>query len=194
MDNDVLAILKFLQSDRSFMAEVESKFENEFKRIKSEMIYDFVTHAVTMELDGGNSAANISGTLGGITNLYSFIGFNDGENPTRAIREMLEASTFNLRTLSNGDFEFTANIPTAKDIFNKTPMPWAEGRSWAQGIELGISGLGYYLKGLNSKSRSGSGIQSQDQVRQARFKNISYISELINIYNKKFKQLQKISL
>jgi hypothetical protein len=25
-------------------------------------------------------------------------------------------------------------------------MPWAAGRSWAKGIETGISGLGFYLR------------------------------------------------
>lgn len=194
MDKDVLAILKFLQSDKTFVEEVRSQFTDQFEKIKAEMIYDFSTHPVTIELDGGNAAANISGTLAGITNLYSFIGFNDGENPTRVIKEMLEASTFTLKTASNGDFQFTADIPTAKEIFNKTPMPWAEGRSWAQGIEVGISGLGYYLKGPRENSRSGSGIQVENKIRQARFKNTPYISELINRYNKKFKQLQNISL
>jgi hypothetical protein len=194
MDKDVLAILQFLQSEKTFVEQVKSQFAGQFEKIKAEMMYDFATHPVTIELDGGNSATNISGTLDGITNLYSFIGFNNGENPTRVIKEMLEASTFDLKPISNGSFEFTAKIPTAKDIFNNTPMPWAEGRSWAQGIELGISGLGYYLKGPRANSRSGSGIQVDDKIRQARFKNVPYISQLINTYNKKFKQLENLSL
>ena len=39
------------------------------------MIAKFLNHPVTIEIKGGIDASNISGTLSGITNLYSFIGF-----------------------------------------------------------------------------------------------------------------------
>ena len=65
-------------------------------------------------------------------------------------------------------------------------MPWATGRSWARGIETGISGLGYYLK-KTKNSRSGLGVQSANQhIRSGvMFKNSKYISDLINRFNLK---------
>ena len=71
-------------------------------------------------------------------------------------------------------------------------MPWAPGRSWAKGIETGISGLGYYLKVSRDSSRSGLGIQSPRKLRRkgTRFKNTSYISALIKKYRKEFENLQ----
>jgi hypothetical protein len=86
---------------------------------------------------------------------------------------------------------YTFEIPTAKDIFLSTPLPWAVGRSWAKGIEQGLSGLGYYLK-KTQNSRSGLGIQSQKIIRpQYRFKNIQYISALINKYNQRIREIEK---
>ena len=70
-------------------------------------------------------------------------------------------------------------------------MPWATGRSWAKGIETGISGLGYYLLKNTDSSRSGLGIQSPRKVRKkSKFKNTQYISALIKKYEKEFKNLQ----
>ena len=82
-------------------------------------------------------------------------------------------------------------MPTAQQIFLATPLPWETGRSWAKGIEEGISGLGYYIKQVKN-SRSGLGVQSQNQVRKGvRFNNTQYISSLIKKYNKKIKELEK---
>jgi hypothetical protein len=81
-------------------------------------------------------------------------------------------------------------IPTTKEIFDMTPMPWATGRSWARGIESGISGLGYYLKKVKN-SRSGLGVQSStSKVRSgAVFRNTKYISDLIRRFESRLKDL-----
>ncbi|MBY9002170.1 MAG: hypothetical protein KGD64_14720, partial [Candidatus Heimdallarchaeota archaeon] len=86
--------------------------------------------------------------------------------------------------------KFNVNMPTAEDIFAVTPMPWASGRSWAKGIESGISGLGFLLRKTSSKSRSGQAIQSGVKVRGGKFKNTPYISSLIIKYSKKFSELK----
>jgi hypothetical protein len=69
-------------------------------------------------------------------------------------------------------------------------MPWASGRSWASGIEKGISGLGYLLRNRSSLSRSGQAVQSSVKIRSGSFKNTPYISAIINKYSKKFSQLK----
>ena len=45
------------------------------------MIKEFLQLPVTQELMQGPNAPNISGTLGGVTNLFAFIGF-DKDNPS----------------------------------------------------------------------------------------------------------------
>lgn len=191
MDKDILEIIKSLQKDKTYQKEVVLQISQQFEKIKQDMLNEFDNHPVTREINDGISAFNISGTLDGITNLYSFIGFNEGDNPTKVIRDLLEKSTYKIITNTNGISSIASfEIPTSQEIFAITPMPWATGRSWARGIETGISGIGYYLK-VEKNSRSGLGIQNKKQVRSnIRFKNIAYISALINKFNTQLKNLK----
>ena len=195
MDKDFLKFFKDLQKDRDFIKIRNLIIEKEFNKIKNEIIFDFDTHPITQEIEMGINAPNISNTLNGITNLYSFIGFDEGTDPISPIRNLLQKSS--VRIMDAGlDLNSVVifDIPTAKNIFSITPMPWAVGRSWAKGIETGISGLGYYLK-IQRNSRSGLGIQSQRKIRTgASFKNTKYISNLINDFEKKLKDLNKINI
>ena len=183
--------MKSLQKDKTYQKEVVLQISQQFEKIKQDMLNEFDNHPVTREINDGISASNISGTLDGITNLYSFIGFNEGDNPTKVIRDLLEKSTYKIITNTNGISSIASfEIPTSQEIFAITPMPWATGRSWARGIETGISGIGYYLK-VEKNSRSGLGIQNKKQVRSnIRFKNIAYISALINKFNTQLKNLK----
>ena len=178
------------QLAQSSRVEVEKSFRRAFQSKKNQMIAEFMNHPVTLELQGGIEAKNISGTLSGITNLYSFIGFAEGDKPIEPILRQLESTNFSMVRAAGNKLEFRVNLPKAKDIFDVTPMPWASGRSWAKGIETGISGLGYYLK-KESNSRSGLGVQSTSRrVRNnAKFKNTSYISTILKRYEKEFANL-----
>jgi len=185
-----------LQADKEYQKQINRIIDQEFNKIKNEFIQEFMNHPITQEIQGGISATNSSGTLGGITNLYSFIGFDEGTDPIRPIEELLKKSNYRV-LFNNRSVEATVifDIPTAVQIFEITPMPWAVGRSWARGIETGISGLGYYLK-KTKNSRSGLGVQSStEQVRPGvAFKNSKYISDLINRFNKELKQLNKLNI
>jgi hypothetical protein len=172
--------------------QIERQLRTAFQKVKNEMIAEFLNHPVTIEIKGGVSAKNISGTLDGITNLFSFIGFDSTSDPTGDIENMLYKTDFKFDRYTTRSIEYSVYIPEAKEIFAVTPIPWATGRSWAKGIETGISGLGYYLKVSRNNSRSGLGIQSPRQVRKkgVKFNNISYISALIKKYKIKFENLE----
>jgi len=168
----------------------ESTFKNKFEELKNEMIKEFLTHPVTIEIKDGPSASNISGTLGGATNLFAFIGFNEGDDPITPILEILQNTKYRRTKENKGAQEFTVDLPQIKEIFSATPMPWASGRSWAQGIEVGISGIGYLLRKNSPNSRSGAAIQSRTKVRGGKFQNVPYISAIIRKYEKKFSKLK----
>ena len=85
-------------------------------------------------------------------------------------------------------------VPTAKDIFKSTPLPWATVRSWAKGIETGISGLGRYLNIDSSRSRSGKGVQTKRPLRAGKFNNTSYLSLLLKTYYKEIRRIEKGTL
>lgn len=191
MDKAYLNLFKQLQSDPSYLSIQNEYVKEKFDKIKEDIIKEFDEHPVTEEINGGINAENISRTLAGITNLYSFIGFEEGSDPITPIRELLLKSSFRIvPSTSAGMSKLLFEIPTAKDIFAITPMPWADGRSWAKGIETGISGLGYYLK-KTKNSRSGLGVQTTvEQVRRGvQFRNTKYISDLINRFELRLKNL-----
>ena len=132
-------------------------------------------------MDGGENASNESGTLGGYGNLFSFLGFSRGANPTAPVKFLIQKITLgqNIQT-SNNSFKFKINIPSKEDFGAVTRLPWEGGRSWLLDIERGISGLGAYLYGRFNNSRSGSGIQSKYNYSGRAFRNVKYFSEMYN--------------
>jgi hypothetical protein len=169
-----------------------------FEQIKREMIKEFLDHPVTKEIKDGPEAQNTSNTLGGYGNLFSYIGFYNGEDPIEPILEEFQKSTIVFSRVIDGGALWNIYIPAKEDIWSVSPMPWAEGRSWAKGIETGISGLGQYfytLRGGLQNSRSETAIQTQSKLRgKSRFKNVKYITEILKKYEKKFSQLDEASI
>ena len=188
---DVQAALK-KSGPRALKAPFKKEVNKRFKRIKKEMIKEFLGLPVTQELMQGSDGVNISGTLNGVTNLFAFIGFDKGEQPILPIIQSLENTQIQFsKSIKNPRIGNSYNVflPTAEEIFQITPMPWATGRSWAQGIERGISGLGFLLR-KNNRGRSGAAIQSRVKVRGGKFNNTTYISSFIKKYKKRFEELK----
>ena len=159
------------------------------------MIEDFESRAVTREIDNETSE-NISNTLGGIGNLFSYIGFYAGTKPTEPIRNILNRQInfiVGRRGTLGGFYKAIIYIPSKQEIFDATPMPWNEGRSWAEGIELGIAGYNIYGLGTYRSpepSRSGQALQQtwrKNPIRPGRFVNSKYISEILRNFIKRLK-------
>ena len=178
------------QVGKALRIDFEKKIKQDFAVIKSQLINEFLNHPVTKEIKDGPSASNTSNTLNGVSNLFSFIGFEDGSDPIAPILNVFQSIEITFGGEIPMGNKFNINMPRSEDIFSVTPMPWASGRSWASGIEKGISGLGHLLRSRSSLSRSGQAIQSSVKIRSGSFKNTSYISALINKYSKKFSQLK----
>lgn len=169
-----------LRRSREYKMAVRKALMAEVERLKIKLINDFQSHPVTREISQGPNAKNTSLTLGGTGNLFSYIGFEYGDKPLKPILEKLNSITMSaIVTSRNGDSRAVVFYPSAKDIFDVTPLPWAEGRSWAKSIETGLAGFGYYLHKESDVSRSTMAIQTETQVRSGRFKNVPYISSLI---------------
>jgi hypothetical protein len=189
LPQDIIASLK-KQVPKMIRQPSEKDVLSKFKTIKEEMIKEFLNHPVTQEIQDGPTAANTSNTLGGFSNLFAFIGFEESDDPIAPILQLF--NSMEIIYLGEADMgnRFYINIPETTDVFSVTPMPWAAGRSWAEGIEKGISGLGYLLAKKSQYSRSGEALQSSVKIRSGRFKNAQYISALINKYKKRFDRLQ----
>lgn len=180
---------------RSFEKEIIARFN----AIKRRMIREFLDHPVTKEILAGPSAQNTSGTLGGYGNLFSYIGFYDGDEPIQPVLDLFEKTTIQFVGTVPDGANWTIFMPAREDVWDASPMPWASGRSWARGIETGISGIGQYLyeqRQSIKNSRSGPAIQTQQgKIRgKTRFKNVKYISAILAKYEKEFSNLDETAI
>ncbi len=174
---------------------IEIRLRPLFNQIRQEMLDEFTNHPVTQEIDMGPKLGWNSPFLGGYGDLYSFIGFNKDDNPTEPIKKLIKGLRF-FTVFSKGlDHKFEIRFfPAMEDIEQVTPMPWASGRSWAKGIESGISGLGQYLNKEHSSSRSSAGIQVQKKIRGGQFRPTKYMSDILNRYRAKFLAISNLSV
>ena len=170
-------IQKEIFNNRAVKKMVRDIVQEEVEKEKALFQQDFESHPVTQELDGGENASNISGTLGGYGNLFSFLGFNQGTNPTAPVKFLIQRITLdrNIQATGNG-FKVRVNVPSKDDFGAVSRLPFEGGRSWLLDIERGISGLGAYLYGRFASSRSGTGIQSKYNYANKRFRNVKYFS------------------
>jgi len=162
----------------------EAKVRDIVRRAQEMMLVEFAAHPVTMEIEAGASASNMSNTLVGAragANLFNFIGFQRGDNPIQALRMYL-ATKLGVRKVRSGRkgivIDFLIDLPDLETIYNLTPIPWAPGMSWADGVEKGIPGLAQFLVG-SGKGRSGGGLQAQVVVNGASFARVKYMSDIL---------------
>jgi|TARA_B100001094_G_C17936213_1_gene673246 hypothetical protein len=161
--------------------------QDHIKTKQDDLVKNLMEHPVSKEISDGSTASNISGTLGGYGNLFSFLGFDNGSDPVAVIEGILSKKLrHKVKPRGRGSFLITVFIPEAKEIFADTPMPWASGLSWAEGVEKGVSNAAAYLfnpKGFPD-SKSGTGLQSQNKVSGVSFKRTPYITNLIQQFKK----------
>jgi hypothetical protein len=177
----------FKQTGKFVKPSAEQRLEKQFKRIKEEMMSEFNGHPVTKELDQKTSADPSSFVGNG--SLFGFIGFDRSDEPTQIVREMLDSSELKFIRTKGETVDFKILYPSKDELFESTPLPWADGRSWLRGIESGLSGLGKYLNIDSDASRSGGGVQSESSGRSGRFRNTKYITEILNNFIKKIDNL-----
>lgn len=173
--------------------------KNFFIPAVKEMKQQFEQHPITQEIEGGIEADNISNTLKGDfpsdegKNLFSFIGFQNGDTPIDDIRYYLDpvnpsGPKLKLTNINKGKLQYTFEVtpPSLEEIHKNTPMPWADGLSWVKRIETGIPNLGKFLNKIGIKgSRSGGGIQVKKSLRDGKYAPRSYMTQIINKFIKR---------
>ena len=181
--------------DEKIRGQVYRKSREIFELKKQQMLEDFKSPPVTREIERGPDAPNMSNTIFGPGNLYSFIGFRDGETPIDPVYELLRAgtrlSTARPRVQKVGNrvyMGFRVITPTVRELSTVSKMPWEPG-SWLFKVERGISGLGLYIYEKYIKaSRSGTGFQADGKVRTGGYKPTKYMSAILNTFKRNFKR------
>jgi hypothetical protein len=149
-----------------------------YYRAKKMMLRDFDAHPITNELKTGGATDNISLTTDNVGNLYAFLGFFAGADPTERLRSVLEVGTSFRYTRQFGNaWYFQVLFPSQDLIEQVTDLPW--GGSWVDKIENGLDNLDsfIYKKGYG---RSQQGIQAPYEINEgASFQEQPYLSEIL---------------
>ena len=178
---------RIIDKNKTFQKKAEAMVKEKYQESKLNFLNDFNDHPVTQELEAGNNASNISRTLNGIGNLFSFIGFYQNDNPIGKLKNIINQKFSIKKTKKNDGFRFIINYPSLDKLKAETPLPWEGGKSWVLGVEKGISGFGNYMYKKFTEGRSKEALQAENKIRSSSYKQTKYISELINNFIKDMK-------
>ena len=177
-----------VDNDRAMGTTIRNYVAPKLQKKQERLVKNFLTNKITIELKAGPTASNTSGILGGYGNLFSFIGFDAGTDPTDVIEKIFEQKfRFRVRRINKtGKYKITFFIPSIEEIYGLTPMPWASGSSWVDGIEKGMSNVGSYLYSSRGfgQSRAGTGLQAKNKSSGVTFRNTPYITRLLNNFKR----------
>jgi hypothetical protein len=183
----------FVKGEKILIKQLQPILDERVNDIQKDMVNEFESHPVSKEISAGNETTNTSGLLGGYGNLFSFIGFDEGQNPILPISRILNKRIYSKiqRRNNNGSFNLTIFIPDKEDVYANAQVGWMGGRSWADGIEKGIAGLNRFLYDEDGfkNSRSVTGIQTKNKVLSSSAGRTPYISEIINNFKKRLARL-----
>jgi hypothetical protein len=197
MPVNIIALRKEIerQSGKLVTPKIAPLFNKQFAEAKKQMLKDFDNHPVTEEILAGPELQNsqfVDTSHGG--NLFSFLGFDEGENPVEDLREILDEETVKgsiEQTIGNDSIKYKmeVSVPNMDDIKSQTQnlSRWST-RSWVDAIQRGIRGFPSYLfNALGFKgSASGTAIEAKNKktgstvnVRGGSFKGVKYLSTIL---------------
>ena len=202
--------LKALKTNKRALNFAFDKALDRFGDLKEKMLEEFDEHPITQELiEGSNDplgAENISNTLHGRGNLFTFIGFQRGTNPVEGVREISDNFTTLRKAPDVSDtdtgirFKFPISVPSRDELEDATPMPWGTAKSWFFRVEKGgIRGLNYYIywKMIDNEevSRSGAGTMAKTRdgkrlvkLRDLEFQPMPYFTPILKKFIEKAKK------
>lgn len=162
-----------------------------FAQLKAEMISEFRQLPVVeaIEYGPGFGSNDFAGILGGKGDLFSFLGFKRRQKPINALIALLRKMNIRRTVYLSWVVEDFPTIDKIEEA-TKDQLEWADGYSWATGLEDGIPGLGKYVNapfasmGIG-ESRSHYGLQKEQGSNRAT-QPIKWITPFINQWFEKF--------
>jgi hypothetical protein len=174
---------------------------------RDKLIKEFEEHNYSREIASAEHSSNSSKSLGGRGNLFSFIGFVQGETPVEWVildlKENIGIRKFAEKISQRGNvitYTFPVNMPTIKELDERHPMPEWSSMGWLTAVRKGITGFRSYIywKSFNPEvSRSTTGLQakkggkkggSSSNLRSGDYiKPSRYLPEMLDDFKKKFK-------
>jgi hypothetical protein len=186
------SILAKTLKSRGVQEQARVIIEEKVGEIKNDLLHDFNTHPATKEIEAGPELESSDVLPVGYGNLYSFLGFEDGSNPTMPVREKLESiSVIKAPVVHERSISFKVNMPNEEELNEAAPMHWEAGKSWIEAIEKGLSGFSHYLFTLSRNvGRSGAGVQTEANVRGEQFTGTPYLLEMLSKFKARLKKIK----
>ena len=188
------------QEARLIAPRMKNKLNKAFEVEKNRFLKEFDSHPVNKELEKGpNGESSIIKTKKG-GNLYSLLGFVDGVEPVRELRDALEDG------ISKGHvtkdlgakkikYNLEVRVPTLTELKRKTQLLTWTTRSFVDLVENGISNFRRYLFDrsgrLKKYSKSGTAIQADRDVRDKEFNGVPYLTKMIKKFQDRLKGINK---
>ena len=167
-----------------------SMVEDRVEAARAVLQKEFNDHEVTQSLE----TRSLAKSLGKKASFFEFLGFQQGDNPTKVIRRAFSPQYVSLvsgsgvarRSGKNITYNFKVRCPSMEEIYAVTPANFSGGRSWVKMVQRGVPGggsLSYTLARFEqddfNNSRSGTSIQSQSVVRNSDYKGQPYVDEML---------------
>lgn len=156
--------------------------EERFLAAKEWLLGAVRDHPISQDIRSHSPSSRLGSRTG---TLYGFIGFEESsqDDPVADLLEFLDDTiNFYPEKTPRGKYSlFSSSItyPTKSSFSTeKLKVKWS-GRGWPVMIEEGISGLPYYINKSSSRSRSGEGIQIDQEARPNDFVAEQYLSPLL---------------
>jgi hypothetical protein len=175
-----------MDSDSRIANMVDDHIKRAFEKNKNLLISEFNNHKITVELKNGPGASNISNTLGGYGNLFSFLGFFQSRNPIEELENLLSTMSIRKTTRKGKTFYYRINLPTKSQISDATKMNWGSGSSWAYAVENGDfngdANLSHYIYKTWIKGRSKMGLQAKGNISEKDFSPTPYLTPMFESF------------
>lgn len=196
LNERLLRISVAKQGERVLVKKVRPLIELDFDTKKEQFMKEFDENPVTQEIQQGPGAySQIPSLAEAEGNLFSFLGFEAGKNPTSALREYFERNIRLGRTRAGVikgqkvEFKTPVAFPTVNEVDaeasrnGQTALEWTS-RPFTQLLSRGIPGLPSYLFNIAKRfptSRSGPAVQAKGALRSGSMPPVPYIGPLLGI-------------
>lgn len=181
-----------IDSDQRIANMVDNVVKEKFEKNKNLLLSEFNNHKITVELKNGPNASNISDTLGGYGNLFSFLGFFSSKSPTKELETLLSNMSIRKTTRRGKVFYYRINLPTPSEVAQATKMDWGSGTSWAYAVENGNfngdAALGHYIYKTWIKGRSKTGVQIKYDYNKKEFSPKQYLTPIFENFQKRINE------
>lgn len=169
------------QAHKTIVSRADRALNNKFEKNKENFLREIEDDQVSQELAAGNSAPNLSLTLGGNGNLFSFLGFSEGDAPIENLINYLRSAIRKTESkIASVGTDITIRssviIPSAEELesLNGPGEPAHitddyPNSGWIRAVRRGQGGYTRYLYDVIREfrtSRSGTAIQIKGLVRQ----------------------------